>query len=93
MTVDCIEGLPHHCLYITHNAHVADYRSMNDYLNEDYIKKFLSYEEAQKCIASDSIWEVQVYPLTPIGFYKTVASTLSGALELMKENYKGGKWV
>jgi hypothetical protein len=79
---------PHHLLYITHNGHRSNYESINDYLNEDYIKNNISYEEAQKCLESDSIWEIQLYPITPISFFKTIASTYEKAIDLMLENFR-----
>lgn len=93
MIIDCISDLPpHHCLSIQHNEHKSTYTSINDYLNEEYVKYDISFEEAQKCLREDEIWEVQVYPYTPIGFYKTCASTLEEAIRLMTLNYSEGKW-
>jgi hypothetical protein len=93
MIIDCISDLPpHYCLSIQHNEHKATYTSINDYLNEDYVKECISYEEAHLCLQKDEIWEVQLYPNTPIGFYKTCASTLREAIRLMLMNYKNGSW-
>lgn len=94
MIIDCISDLlPHHHLYITHNDHKASYTPIIEYLGEDYIKDCISFEEAQLCILNDEIWEVQLYPITPISFYKSCASTLKEAIRLMNLNYKDGKWI
>jgi hypothetical protein len=94
MIIDCISDLPpYHTIFISCNEHKLCYMSMNDYINEKHLKKLLSYEEAQKCLSLDSIWEVQVYPLTPVSFYKTAASTLDTAVKLMFENCREGKWI
>ena len=92
MRID-LDNLPPHCqMYITHNGHYTNYDTINDYLNEEHIREFISYEDAQECLQSNSIWEVQLYPRTPISFYKTVSSDLNKAIKLMLENFKSGKW-
>lgn len=83
----------YHELYITKNANRSSYESMEEYLEEDYIKEFISPEERKKCIESNCIWEIQLYPRTSISFYKSVASTFEKALEIMLENYIDGKWI
>ena len=94
MIIDLFEQLPpYHHLSVIHNDHRTNYISINDYLNEDYIKDFISYEDAQECLASDSIWELQIYPRTLISFYKTAAASLENALKLMLHNCKDGKWI
>lgn len=93
MIIDCIRELPtYHQLFITHNHHRTSYQTMTEYLSEPYVMDFISYEEAQKCLLSDSIWEVQLYPISPISFYKTIASTLEECIKLMLLNYVNGKW-
>ena len=92
-TKDPIVFPEHHSLYITHNEHRTNYQSINDYLNEPYVKDSILFEDAQECLRTDSIWEVQVYPRTPISFYKTVDATFGRAVELMLQNYKDGIWT
>jgi hypothetical protein len=75
-------------LYITHNAHNSSYEVMSKYIKEDFIKPFLTPEEAENCIKTDSIWEIQLYPRTPISFYKTVGSTFEIAMNEMNDILK-----
>jgi len=96
MINDWLKNLPpYHQLYITHNGHRTSYQSMNDYLSEEYIKEEISFDEAQLCLKTDSIWEIQIYPITPIGFYKSCASTFEMAMELILESYNftEGRWL
>lgn len=96
MITDWMSNLPpHHELYITHNGHHSSYETMSDYLNHDFMRDDISYEDAQECLKTDSIWEIQIYPATPISFYKTAAATFERAMELLLENYDfaKGKWM
>ena len=71
--------LPEHkCgLYLGHNAHKDVYETIEEYYDpEDFVSK----EEWRNAGESDSVWHVQWYPDTPIGFYTVCASTL-GAVE------------
>ncbi len=96
MIIDWIKDLPpHHQFYITHNGHHTNYETMDDYLNNDFIKSDISYEDAQECLKTNSVWELQIYPITQISFYKTVAATFEKAMELLLENYNftDGRWL
>lgn len=76
--------LPEHkCgLYLQHNQHRDYYQSASEWIedNDQYYWK----DEASKraAIDSDSIWTLQWYPDTPIGFYAVAAPTLEALLEL-----------
>ena len=94
MNIDLFRDLPsYHQLYITCNGHHTNYESMNDYINLDFIKDHISFEDAQECLLTNCIWELQIYLITPISFYKTVSFSLERAIKLMLENCKDGKWI
>lgn len=81
--------LPAHlCLFITHNEHEACYRKIEDYFKESPIFENADAKEIQECIQNNSIWEIQWYPRTPIGFNHVFASTLEKALSLANEPIK-----
>jgi hypothetical protein len=93
MLIDCIDAFPPYCsLFIIHNDHRASYEKIEDYVLQDHIRGDISPEQIKLCVESDSIWEVQLYPITPIGSFRTCASTLQEAIRLMMLNYKDGRW-
>jgi hypothetical protein len=76
--------LPEHkCgLYLSHNEHRDFYETVEkSYKAVD----FVSPEEWHKAIAEDSVWVLQWYPDTPIGFYRIAASTLEAIEAKLKE--------
>lgn len=71
----------HKCgMLIYHNDHKNSYESIVDAV-EDSFCDWVSEEEKQKAIETGSIWTVQWYPDTPVGFCVRTASTLEAALE------------
>ena len=81
-----IELPPHHQLYITHNAHRTNYESVSDYVSRyPHMMSDMSKNEFDKCILADEIWEIKLYPITPISFFWVAASTFERALELINE--------
>ena len=67
--------LPEHkCgLHLIHNEH----RDFCETIEEFYdAENFVSPEEWDKAVKEDSVWVLQWYPDTPIGFYIIAASTL-----------------
>ena len=79
--------LPEHkCgLYLTHNEHRDVYETVEDFYEVDC---FVSLDELAKAISEDSVWVLQWYPETPIGFHRIAASTLEALQKALKEkNY------
>lgn len=60
-------------LYLSHNDHKSGYQDINT--NYD-ISDFISPEEYEKAIAEDSVWHLQWYTNTPVGFNSFLASSL-----------------
>lgn len=71
----------HYSCSIYHNEHKNYYQSVDQYLKENEKLIDCSYHEIKEMIERDEIWEIQLYPLTPISFYKSFASTLEKAIE------------
>lgn len=44
---------------------------------------FVSEEDKQRCIETESLWHVQYYPRTPVGFNDVYASSLDIALDYL----------
>jgi hypothetical protein len=81
-----LNWLPKHDggLILQHNDHRTIYQSAEEWI-EDNSKRdisiiWVSEKEKQLAIENDSIWLLQWYPDTPVGFYCVCASTL-GALQ------------
>lgn len=73
----------HKCgLFLEHNVHRNFYENAADWIeqNDHYTWK----DEASKQVAvqSDSVWTLQWYPETPIGFFAVAAPTLEELLTL-----------
>jgi hypothetical protein len=83
-----LEFPPHHQLYITHNGHRVNYESIKQYLDAYPHKDDMSESDIKECIENDEIWEIQLYPVTPISFYWVAAATLERAIELIWETEK-----
>ena len=77
----------HKCgLYLTHNEHKDIYESAKDWIeNRQFEDDFVSPEEMQKAIDEDSIWRLQWYPETPVGFYSVAAASLEAIEAAIRE--------
>jgi hypothetical protein len=76
--------LPEHkCgLYLQHNQHRDYYQSPAEWIADNDLYDWEDEASKQAAIDSDSIWTLQWYPETPIGFYAVAAPTLEDLLEL-----------
>lgn len=71
-------------LSIECNEHKLYYQSAEDFLSEQNFQHpgfFISPEDRQKCIDTNTIWKISWYPDTPIGCCYILASSLPMALE------------
>lgn len=71
---------------LTHNDHKSYYESPENWIEEhaDWCD-WENTEAKQRAIDTDSIWTIQWYPDTPIGFICVAAPTLEEALHLAIE--------
>ena len=76
--------LPEHkCgLHLSHNEHKDVYESIEYFYDAN---DFISPEEWRRAVAENSVWVLQWYPDTPIGFYRMAASTLEAIETKLKE--------
>lgn len=83
------EQLPKHeaSLHITHNQHKAYYMPIADYIAEEKIDddEWSTPDSKERCIAGDTIWEIQWYPNTPVGFNKMYGATLEELIKAANE--------
>jgi hypothetical protein len=76
---------PHKCgLHLTHNDHKNMYLSVEENHSKD---QFVNEAEWDKAIREDSVWSLQWYPETPIGFHILCASSLEAIEQAVKEQY------
>jgi hypothetical protein len=77
-------SLPEHKaeLSITHNEHRCSYESAAEFLDACAIDadELARPDEIERMIESDSIWCLQWYPHTPLGFNRRYAATLVALL-------------
>lgn len=80
------ELLPSHkCgLYIEHNSHKDYHISTMEKLDELFNENEIDKDEYEQMLLHDSIWKVQWYPDTPIGFYVEYSHSLESLLEKIK---------
>jgi hypothetical protein len=67
---------------LSHNDHRDYYETVEKYYNRE---QFISDQEWKKAVATDSVWTLQWYPDTPVGFYIISASTLEAIEAKLKE--------
>lgn len=67
---------------LTFNEHHSCYVMAQEAENrgEHGFKDWVSDEEREKALASDTVWMLQWYPSTPVGFYVVSASSLEALL-------------
>lgn len=79
-----LSKLPPHAasLHLTHNEHKASYTPLAAYAEKEWCADaWVSEAQKAKAIAEDSIWELQWYPKTPVGFYKRCACDFEALFE------------
>ena len=78
--------LPKHniSLFLEHNEHKLYHQSLEDYLEcNEY--DWPSDSEKELAIKIDSLWTIQWYPDSTVGFYRVAAASLETLLESIKE--------
>lgn len=68
-------------IYITFNDHWSYYESIESTVSELHPDDFVSLEDRQRCIDTNSLWHVRWYVKTPIGSIEVYASSLELALD------------
>jgi hypothetical protein len=70
-------------LHLTHNEHRNYYETVEQYIEDNGLAdSFESEDEMRKAIKDDSLWVLQWYPVTPVGFNRVAASTLYDVMRL-----------
>ncbi len=84
---DLLGLLPQHAcgLSLEHNAHKNVYDSAEQWVADNVWCNWKDEDAKARAIATDSIWTLQWYPDTPIGFYAVAAPTLDELLAFANE--------
>lgn len=73
-------------LYLRHNEHKCFYQTIEQYCAElDRDDDWVSQEQREKSILTDSLWVLQWYPDTPVGFFRLLACDLDVLLDVSRE--------
>lgn len=73
------EDFPEHkaSLNITHNGHKDNYETVEEHL--EWMKaeddEWATPTSKERAIKNDSLWVLQIYPNTPVGFYRVYGAT------------------
>jgi len=78
----------HACNYVTAQGWHDEYGFYGGGRSDDPVR-WVSEEERQKALATNSVWSIQWYPETPVGFCLVAASTFEAAARFALE--QGGK--
>jgi hypothetical protein len=75
--------LPYHdaALYLQHNEHKNMYEEASQWIADNDMYDWENEEAKQRAIETDSIWTIQWYPNTPVGFNAVAAPTLEELLQ------------
>lgn len=75
-------------LHLTHNDHKSVYETAAQWAaNNDVYEHYewVSDEQREKALATDSVWTLQWYPATPVGFYAVCGADLEAVLTRANE--------
>lgn len=73
-------------MHIEHQPHASCFQTVEEWLKENKLSGYsdTTPEDEHKMIESDSIWTIQWYPDTPVGFYSVAAASLERCVEISK---------
>lgn len=74
---------PCNSLHVSRNDHACNYVTAKVWIEEYHPEEFAETDtdEIQRMKNANTIWSVQIYPITPIGSYTVYGATLLGAIE------------
>lgn len=67
--------------YCTAKQWIEDYSATQDWFKDE------SPEQIKAMIDTDTIWTLQIYPDTPVGFYKWNRATLEEVIDAAMEHF------
>lgn len=69
--------------HLTHNEHHSYYQTAEQYITEDDYSEFKDVDpfDIKDMKKHDSIWTLQIYDISPVGFYRFHGSTLDDVID------------
>ena len=74
-----------------HACNYVDARTYYEEWAQEEDTGWVSVEEREKALTTNSVWVCHWYPLTPIGFYQLKASSLQALLEALSGETEAGR--
>lgn len=75
-------------MHITHNDHKNQYQTADEWTRTNEVDQYadwISESERVKAVEEDSIWTLQWYPNSPVGFCCVAASSFEALMEYFSE--------
>ena len=84
-----LERIVSHCkgsVTVEVNGHTTSYYTVAQHFED--VAQYVEFDDDDKaaiarCIAADTVWEIQAYPHTPIGSHVCYGATLKEAVDAM----------
>lgn len=77
----------HSSIYISYNDHSVNYETARDCYDYEENGTWVSQEDKQRALDTNSVWNIQWYPDTPIGSYSVYGSSLTSVLNYIKDHH------
>lgn len=71
-------------LFLAHDEHKLFYQDAAEWIDEQGSIVWAAEGERERAIETDSVWDLQWYPDTPVGSYRVLGATLDAVLEVAK---------
>lgn len=82
-----LRDLPCNSLYLTKNEHAGDYRTAAEWIDlNPYDFSGDDPAEIERMKQTNTIWRLQIYPRTPVGFEMWHCATLAAAINAARED-------
>ena len=73
-------------LNISHNEFNSYYETIEEYVKRPHFED-IDENIIEDCVKANSLWEIQLYPETPISFFYTIGKTFEDALLGMSKEW------
>lgn len=91
--LEWLAGFTANQIYISCGEHHSDYRTAEEALNLNYPRHSgIATDLREEMIATDSIWELVIYPDTPIGSYRWWGPSFDSVLGQAREHFRLLEW-
>lgn len=71
------------------DEHAPNYMTAAEWELDERGGDWVSDTERERALADNTVWSIQWYPQTPVGFHRLKASSLSALLQALQNEVKG----